>query len=244
MLRDISLSFEAPVTAIIGPNGAGKSTLLRLLAGVADRRGLTGRVELDGQPLEQLPVADRVRRLAYVSQTPRISAPLTVGEVVGLGRVLQRPDAEAVSRALDRVGLRDRAEERFEHLSVGQRQLVAFARVLAQFDRSGPDRPRYLLADEPVAALDPHHAIVIAGQIRSVAENGVRSVLVVHDVGFAGAVADRVVCLAENGAVTADGPPADVLTPDVLKNLFGCRFGNAAGSPPQPLYRGVPSEPL
>ncbi|MFB3432041.1 MAG: ABC transporter ATP-binding protein [Phycisphaerales bacterium] len=235
-LRDVSIAFDAPVTAIIGPNGAGKSTLLRLLAGVADSRGQAGKIELDGWALNEIPVADRVRRMAYVSQTPRVAAPLTVAEVVGLGRAVQVPDRDAVRRALASVGLVDRFNDRFEHLSIGQRQLAAFARILAQFDGPATDRTRYLLADEPVAALDPRHAIVIADQIRKASGRGIRSVLVVHDVGFAGAVADRVVCLGRGGTVQAQGPPSEVLKQDVLEELFGCRFGDSAAAHPRPLY--------
>ena len=116
-LRDVTLAFDAPVTAIIGPNGAGKSTLLRLLAGVADSRGRAGRIELDGRALNEVPVADRVRRMAYVSQTPRVAAPLTVAEVVGLGRAVQVPDCDAVQRALTSVGLVDRSNDRFSDSS-------------------------------------------------------------------------------------------------------------------------------
>jgi iron complex transport system ATP-binding protein len=242
VLQDVSLVFEAPVTAIIGPNGAGKSTLLRLLAGIADRRGRRGGVTLDGRAIEHVPVVERVRRIAYVSQTPRVSAPLTVAEVVGLGRVVQSPSSDVVGRALDAVGLGDRAEDAFEHLSVGQRQLAAFARVLAQFDGPENDQTRYLLADEPVAALDPRHAIVIAQQIRDASDRGIRSILIVHDVGFASAVADHVVCLGDGGSVRASGPPDDVLTRDVLEDLFGCRFGESGAARIQPRYGEAPSE--
>ncbi len=80
-----------------------------------------------------------------------------------------------------------------------------------------------------MAALDPRHAIVIADQIRKASGRGIRSVLVVHDVGFAGAVADRVVCLGRGGTVQA-GPPSEVLKQDVLEELFGCRFGDSAAA--------------
>ena len=243
MLRDVSLTFDAPVTAIIGPNGAGKSTLLRLLGGVADQRGRSGSVELDNTPIARVPVGERVRRMAYMSQSPRVSAPLSVSEVVALGRATQDPDDEAVRRALATVGLEDRGDERFEHLSIGQRQLAAFARVLAQLDGPNAGETRYLLADEPVASLDPRHAIVISQQVRAAADRGIRGVLIVHDVGFAAAIADRVVCLGEDGAVRAEGHPDEVLTREVLEDLFGCRFGETNGARLYPVYRAPATDP-
>jgi len=138
VLRSVSLGFEDPMTAIIGPNGAGKSTLLRLLGHLQVHRPSRGRVLMDGVELSTMRSVERVRRLAYVSQTPTVSSPLTVREVVGLSRTLLDRSDETVARAIAEVGLEDRSNDRFSELSVGQRQLAAIARAIAQF--GGGDR--------------------------------------------------------------------------------------------------------
>ena len=224
VLRSVSLSFDDPVTAIIGPNGAGKSTLLRLLGNLQAGRASKGRVLMDGVELSGLSSFERVRRLAYVSQTPTVSSPLTVGEVVGLSRTLLGRSDETVARAIAEVGLEARSEDRFLELSIGQRQLAAIARAIAQFGYGSSDHSRYLLADEPIASLDPHHAVAIAERLRALTERGVRCILVVHDLGFARAVADRVLGLSSEGRVVVDGSPAETITEEVLGSLYGCRF--------------------
>lgn len=224
VLRGVSLSFEDPVTAIIGPNGAGKSTLLRLLGHLQAERPSQGRVHLDGVDLGSLSSVDRVRRIAYVSQTPTVSSPLTVGEVVGLSRTLLGRSDETVARAVSEVGLEDRTNDRFSELSVGQRQLAAIARAIAQFGYESSDQDRYLLADEPIASLDPHHAVTIAERLRAMTQRGIRCILIVHDLGFARAVADRVLGLSTVGRIVVDGPPERTITEEVLSSLFGCRF--------------------
>ncbi|MFI4854936.1 MAG: ABC transporter ATP-binding protein [Phycisphaerales bacterium JB065] len=230
VLQDITLHFNNPVTAIIGPNGAGKSTLLRLLGALEDRGQTKGHVFIEDSKLETVPVPDRVRRIAFLSQTPRLSAPLSVRQSVALGRVLLSPDDEAVDRALNAVGLLARANDRFGTLSIGQRQLAAFARTMAQLSGPRAESPRYLLADEPVAALDPSHAIRLAKLIRNGAESGIRCIMVVHDLGFAAAVADRVVFLAEGGSLLLDGPPDEMFTSERLGKLFGCGFREPSGT--------------
>lgn len=224
VLRSVSLGFEDPMTAIIGPNGAGKSTLLRLLGHLQVHRPSRGRVLMDGVELSTMRSVERVRRLAYVSQTPTVSSPLTVREVVGLSRTLLDRSDETVARAIAEVGLEDRSNDRFSELSVGQRQLAAIARAIAQFGFEPSDQTRYLLADEPIASLDPHHAVAIADRLRAMTERGVRCILVIHDLGFARAVADRVLGLSAEGRVVVDGPPEETITEEVLGSLFGCRF--------------------
>ena len=238
VLKGVSVEFGNPITAIIGPNGAGKSTLLRLLAGVASGGVREGKVTLDGQELLDLRAVERVRRLAMLAQVPAVSAPLTVGEVVMLGRTLLPSDPATVARAIEEVGLNGRENDLFESLSVGERQLAAFARVLAQLGFEQEQRPRYLLADEPIAALDPNHAVTNARRIRAASERGIRCVLVVHDLDFVSEVADRVIGVGRCGSVVADGPPEQTLKPDVLESLYGCRFGVGASVAVRPDYGG------
>jgi len=224
VLRDITLEFPEAVTVVIGPNGAGKSTLLRLLGDLQHPRPSQGRITLDGKELGSLSASERVRRIAYVSQSPTVSAPLTVREVVGLSHTLIGANKSAIDRAMIEVGLKNRQNDLFGSLSVGQRQLVAIARALAQLGFDRQHLPQYLLADEPIAALDPNHTIEIARQLRSATNRGIRCVLVVHDLAFARAVSDRIIGLSRDGQVISDGSPEDTLTADKLGSLFGCRF--------------------
>lgn len=230
VLGGVDMEITAGVTALIGPNGAGKSTLLRLLAGVAPRGYRQGKVTLDGRDLLEFSAVERVKRIAMLAQVPQVSAPLTVREVVSLGRTLLARDGALVERAMEEVGLLGRGDELFGTLSIGERQLASFARVLAQFGFGESPSPRYLLADEPIAALDPKHELVIASQIRRLKERGVWSVVIVHDLGFAEAIADRIVGLGPRGQVQANGSTGDVLRSEVLEELFGCRFTQRHGS--------------
>lgn len=239
VLRDVTLSFEDPVTVIIGPNGAGKSTLLRLLGHLTGMRPQAGGVTLGGVDIGERTALERVKHIAYLSQTPRVSSPLTVEEVVALSRTLTGPSEACVARAIEEVGLMDRRKDRFSQLSVGQRQLAAFARALSQFGFESQDGARYLLADEPIAALDPHHAVTIARQLRAATERNIRCVLVAHNLAFAEAVAGRVIGLGGDGTVVADGAPERILTEGVLERLYGCRFvrgDRASGGGLKPRY--------
>ena len=207
------------VTAVVGPNGAGKSTLLDCLAAL--RTPDAGRVTLDGRPLHDLAPRARARRIAYLPQNAEIAWAVEGRTFVGLGRTpyvgawgLRADDRAAVARAMAVTGVEAFADRVVSTLSGGERARVMIARALA-------GEPQWLLADEPLAGLDPGHVLDACDLFRRLAdEEGRGVVLTLHDLDAALRVADRVIVLAE-GRVLADAAPAEALSPAVLKAAYG-----------------------
>ena len=231
VLSGVTASFESGrVTAIIGPNGAGKSTLLRLLAGLS--KAGSGRVTLGGHDVASIGTRELAGKIAYVPQRPAVMFAFTVGQVVRLGRYAVGRDDDAVSRALDSAQALHLVDEPFGTLSVGQQQRVTLARAIAQLDRSaqfsGSDSSASgdtaLVADEPISAMDPKHAIASMSLLRSIARRGVSVVVVLHDLTLASCWADNVVVLDGSGSIVAMGNTDDALNPSILERVFETRF--------------------
>ncbi|WP_372000141.1 ABC transporter ATP-binding protein [Tistrella mobilis] len=226
-LDDLSLSLgPGQLVGLIGPNGAGKTTLLRLLAGL--RPPQNGDVSVGGQSLHLLSAAARARQISYLAQGADVHWPLPADAVVALGRLphgdgRSAADRHAVARAMAITGTNGFIGRRVDRLSGGERLKVLLARALAV------EAP-ILLADEPVAALDPAHQLDVMGLLRGLAHEGRLIVAVLHDLGLAARFCDRLVLLAE-GRLIADGPPETVLTPDRLARAYGIRalHGQAEG---------------
>jgi iron complex transport system ATP-binding protein len=224
VLDGIDLAFESgQVTAIVGPNGAGKTTLLRHLAGLD--APTAGRVELRGQPLASLAPALRASSIAYLPQAASAYWPLRARDLVALGRLphgadLSRPlriqDADAVQRALERVDGVGLADRPIDTMSQGERARMMMARALAT-------EASVFLADEPVASLDPAYALEAMSILRAEAARGACVIVVLHDLGLAARVADRIVVLA-NHKVAADGPPGVALAAGVIDSAYGVIF--------------------
>ncbi len=231
VLDGVTASFEpGAITALVGPNGAGKSTLLRLLAGL--RTPGSGSVTLDDgegeRSVASIPPRERAKRIAYLAQRPEVAFAYSLAQVVAFGGFAG--GREAVSIALDTVGLADRAEMPFAHLSAGQQQLGALARVLVQLHGARNDGVgRYLLADEPMSAMDPAHVVESSAIMRNLTHAGVGVVLVVHDLSLARSIADHALVLDGAGRVAAAGPAGETLTPDTLEAVFGVGFAYLAG---------------
>ncbi|MGP5014062.1 ABC transporter ATP-binding protein [Glutamicibacter ardleyensis] len=207
---------QGEVVGLIGPNGSGKSTFLRTLyAALRPRAGL---VTLDEQPLEELRGTELARRVAVVAQETPTDLPVTVADMVLLGRAphrkalaaFTREDHQAVAAALSRVGARDLADRRYATLSGGEKQRVLVARTLAQ-------QADHLLLDEPTNHLDiryQHELLRMVGQL------GVTTVVVLHDLNLAARYCTKLVML-ENGQAVASGTPEEVLTPEMLLRVYG-----------------------
>ncbi|HYO43237.1 MAG TPA: ABC transporter ATP-binding protein [Candidatus Limnocylindrales bacterium] len=221
ILRDASFRLgHGERVALIGPNGAGKSTLLRVLAGTL--KPTAGRVEIDGVPLASLSRSAIARRLAVVPQQTALPFSMRVEDVVALGRLphegsirgASAADRAAVAAAIDRVGLGHLMGRDARELSLGERQLVLLALAVAQ------DAP-VLLLDEPTVHLDLRHQVEAMELLRDLNErDGTALVAVLHDLGLAAHFFPRLV-IVEHGRIIADGPPAEVLTDERIRETFG-----------------------
>jgi iron complex transport system ATP-binding protein len=222
ILRSVDLTVApGEWVTVIGPNGAGKSTLLRAVGGLVP---YDGRIELFGAPLGTLPRRRRARQVATVAQNPIVPPGMSVLDYVLLGRTPylaplgreSRSDLAAVRAVLGTLDLHRFAGRRLESLSGGERQRVFLARALAQ---GAP----LLLLDEPTAALDIGHAQEVLELVDGLRRERDLAVLAtMHDLSMAGEYADRLVLLA-GGRVVADGPPAAVLTDELVGHHYQAR---------------------
>ncbi len=226
LISDISASF-APggLHLLVGPNGAGKSTLVKVLARLL--RPQTGTVEYEGADVRQASEAELAKRRAVLSQAIEIAFPLTVREVVMMGRYPHfsgRPgptDEQIVDEVMQHFDVVEFKDRYYQSLSGGERQRVNFARVLAQLWRdSSVDSCRYLFLDEPLTFLDIRHQIDFMKQIRSFTDMDVVTVGVVHDLNLAARFADQILML-NGGRIVATGTPAEVLTAERIGEVFG-----------------------
>jgi iron complex transport system ATP-binding protein len=233
LLSDVSVAVaRGSLTGLLGPNGCGKTTLLKLLSGVL--RPQAGSVALNEAPLAGLSRRQVARHMAVVPQETHPAFDYTVMEMVLMGRhphlgtfQLEGPDDLALARealaATDTAHLAGRA---YMTLSGGEKQRVVIAGALAQ-------APDVLLLDEPTASLDLGYQLEVAALLaRLNRDRGVTMVLATHDLNLAAALCDRLV-LMQQGRVLAQGPTGDVLTPAMVRTLYGVdadvRFHEAAG---------------
>jgi iron complex transport system ATP-binding protein len=214
------------VTVILGPNGAGKSTLLGVLAGA--RAPNAGAATLDGAPLATLDRRARARAVGLLPQRLEAHWNLRVDALAALGRYpwtgrwgMAAHDHAAVAAGLRLADAMHLAERPVGALSGGEAARAHLARLLA-------GEHRYLLADEPLRALDPAHQLAVLEVFRRAADAGAGVALVLHDLGLAARIADNAVLLAD-GAVAASGPAGEVLTPERLGALFGVQVERTAG---------------
>jgi iron complex transport system ATP-binding protein len=210
------------VTALLGPNGAGKSSLLRAMLALIPVE--QGRVLLDGSDVTALDPRTRAKRLGYLPQSAELAWNIPARSLVELGRAPHRSPfaglAEVDRAAIDRaMALTDttRFADRLTHeLSGGERARVLLARVLA-------GEPDWLLADEPLASLDPAHQLDMLGRLHGFAAEGHGVVVVLHDLGHAARIADDVMLLSE-GRLVASGAAEEVLRPGLLEQVYGIGF--------------------
>lgn len=216
------------VTAILGPNGAGKTSLLRTLAGLLPPAA--GSVALDQRPLAALPLRERARLLGYLPQDATVHWNLRARDLVALGRVPHRApfagfapgDVAAVDAALAATETATLADRPVGELSGGERARVLLARVLA-------GEPRWLLADEPLASLDPAHQIDLLDRLRALAVAGQGIAIVLHDLAQAGRIADDVLLLRK-GSIAAAGPATTVLTAQTVAAVFDVAVATLPGT--------------
>ncbi|MFC5722625.1 ABC transporter ATP-binding protein [Streptomyces gamaensis] len=219
LVADVRLRADSgQFVGVVGPNGSGKSTLLRCVYRAL--RPSAGVVRLDGDDVHALSAREGARRLAALPQESVSEFGFTAAEVVAMGRLPHRGaagraggrDAEICAEALARVGAAHLAERAFPTLSGGEKQRVLIARALAQ-------QPRVLVLDEPTNHLDIAQQLEVLALVRGA---GVTVLAALHDLDLAAAHCD-VLYVVAGGRVVASGPPGDVLTAELLAEVFGVR---------------------
>lgn len=208
------------ITSIIGPNGCGKSTLVKTLGRLLTPT--SGHVELAGDPLDSLRPKQIAQRLAILPQNPVAPEGLVVRDLVARGRQPHQPwyrqwsleDDRIIDEAMAATGVLELAERHLDELSGGQRQRAWIAMSLAQ-------QTDLLLMDEPTSHLDLAHAVEVLDLVVDLCRSTGRTVvMVLHDLSLAARYSDHIVVI-KDGRVHAQGPPGDVIAPDLLEDVFG-----------------------
>ncbi|CUB02618.1 ABC transporter ATP-binding protein [Marinomonas fungiae] len=233
-VRDISLAYDDLVLAdnmsfsleagkthvIIGPNGTGKSTLLKMLFG--DVKPQAGDVQFNEHVLSKATLPQWRQKFGYMPQDIRLDVGLSVLEVVLLGQLnalsLKLSDSllEEALQALDQIGLLHLANRDVRTLSGGQCQMILFAQALMR-------KPEILMLDEPVSALDLHFQQVLLDHLdQQTKHKGWVSLMILHDLNLAAQYADNLLVL-KGGKVVAQGTPREVITPQMLEEVYGVK---------------------
>lgn len=221
VLREVSFGIKAgEFVGLLGPNGAGKSSLMRSALGLIPAQGYSSLAAMDASA--------RARAVAWMPQSREIAWPIPVERLVALGRLPHLPqgrgvppgDQALVDQSIARMGLELFRQRAASRLSGGEQARALIARALAQ------DTP-LLMADEPVAGLDPAHQISTMEVFADLAAEGRAALVSLHDLGLAARHCTRLILLTEGG-ILADGAPADVLTPDLMARAFGISIWHKA----------------
>jgi iron complex transport system ATP-binding protein len=221
VLKDINLSVKpGEIVGLLGPNGSGKTTLIKIISGIL--RPKSGEIKIGGTALSKLNRKSIARLLAVVPQEFNVPFAFTVEEIVTLGRTpflkplaeKNEKDRRIIDSSMELVGITGLKLRRFDELSGGERQKVVLAMALAQ-------QPGVLLLDEPTVHLDINHQVQILELVRQLnTSTGLTVVAAMHDLNLAALYFNRLVLL-KNGKVMADGTPGQVLTKDIVENVFG-----------------------
>lgn len=219
LLKSVSAELSAgELVCLIGPNGAGKSSLIRCMAGVHAIDA--GDIALDGEPIMGFSPTERARKISYLPQTRPLAWPVRVCDAVALGRFaygaspgrLSAADSHAVRKAIEDCDLTGFETRRTDTLSGGELARVHLARAMAS------EAP-LILADEPLAALDPKHQLRLMRLMKRFTSAGGSALLVLHDIALAAQFADRLIWMRD-GRIVESGSPAETLTRDTMKAVF------------------------
>ena len=220
VLNDVSFTLgEGTLLAILGPNGVGKTTLFRCILG--EQKRYFGTIAIDGVDARTLSARAMAHRIAYIPQTHAPAFRFSVRDMVLMGTThrispLSAPKAKEqaiAEEAMARLGIETLAEKDFSRISGGEQQLVYIARALAQ-------QTKILLMDEPTSSLDYGNQLAVLSTVRTLADDGYTVLLSTHNPQHAIWYADEILAL-HNGAVAAQGPTREQLTPNLLKTLYG-----------------------
>ncbi len=222
VVEDVSVKIEkGKITSFIGPNGAGKSTLLSMVSRLIERD--SGEVIIDNREISKVKSNELAKKISILKQSNFINLRLTVRELVSFGRFpysqgrLTKEDWKFVDEAIQYMELENIQDKYIDQLSGGQKQRAYIAMVIAQ-------DTDYILLDEPLNNLDMKHSVQIMKVLRRlVDELGKTVVIVIHDINFAACYSDYIVAL-KNGRVVKEGLTTEVITPDVLKEIYDMDF--------------------
>lgn len=221
IVKNLNLSIpEGKITALVGANGSGKSTILKAMARMMRPQG--GTVFLDGKSIHSQPTKDVAKQLAILPQNPVAPDGLTVSELISYGRFphqkgfgsLSKEDKEIIRWSIQVTGMEDFSDRPVDQLSGGQRQRAWIAMALAQ-------GTNMLFLDEPTTYLDMAHQLEVLKLLQKLNEEQKRTiVMVVHDLNHATRFAQHMVAI-KLGSIVSEGAPEEVMTPDVLREVFG-----------------------
>lgn len=216
VLRGVDIHLGPGITGVVGPNAAGKSTLLKCLCGILHP---SGDVRIQGRDLRTFSGRELARIVSYLPQDLSSRADLTVFETVLLGRAhelgwrVSRDDLRAAAALMGELRIADLGDRRIGELSGGQLQMVAIAQALSR-------QPQVLLMDEPTSSLDMEHQFSICSWVRRLTDaRGITTVMALHDLNIAARFADTV-CVLEAGRIRCCGPPAKVLTEEIIRSVY------------------------
>lgn len=235
LLEDFSFNLEEnSFTGLIGPNGAGKTTIFKILSGsLIPHRGT---VYLEDRPVRGIPHRERAAKLAMVPQFVSTPMPYSVKQIVEMGRVsrlsrfglMSRHDREQVEIAMEETDISALANKQFSNLSGGERQRTMTAAALAQ-------EPDILLLDEPTASLDLGHSVrLMELMLELQSKRGMAIMIISHDIQLCAHYCSRLVLLT-HGKISADGSPAEVVTPEIIGRTYQCRVETVNDSAGRPL---------
>lgn len=222
IVQDASLSImPGELVAILGANGSGKTSLLRTLLGIT--KASSGTAHINGEDCFGMPPSKRAKIVSYLPQRRPLAWPLRVRDVVALGRFahgaalgrLSSVDGAAVEEAIESCKLGRLQDRSTDSLSGGELARVHFARAIAA-------KAPLLVADEPVAELDPRHQILVADLVRQFVTNGGGALVVLHEVALAARIADRLIWM-KNGQIIAEGTPQETLNSQTMEDVYGVK---------------------
>ena len=224
ILSNINTEFHpGEFNMILGPNGSGKSTFLKIFSG--ELHSTDGEVYYDNKKIRSIKTEELAKFRAVMSQQPELSFPLTVDEVVMMGRYPHfnfspnKKDESICDEVIGRMNLHSFRDRNYLTLSGGEKQRVQYARVLAQIWEQPQNGCRYLFLDEPLASLDIKYQQEFLQIAREFARTGTVLIAVLHDINLAIQFADRLFMLKE-GNLVAHGKPKEVLSSELIKNVF------------------------
>lgn len=224
VLEDISFSLEAgQLLSVLGPNGVGKSTLFRCILGLS--QGYSGSILINGKNASSMSAREIATQVAYIPQSHYPAFNYSVFEMVLMGTTNRtglfsspgKREKEAAMAALEQLGIADLAERSYMRLSGGEQQLVLISRAIAQ-------EAKLLMMDEPTSNLDYGNQHKVMTQVRTLADSGYTVILSTHNPQQALLYAHQVLAL-KNGKAQAKGSPEDILTQQLLYELYGVEVG-------------------